>query len=82
METGDTILLPDGWALTYPKKEWCIYEKQRRGCATAQWTADKDGINCSLSCSGYGAYSDSSYFPWDLLAQLAETQGYELKKKP
>lgn len=72
---------PEGWIVTYPNKEWCIYERQNRGGSGAEWTADKDGVSCALHCNGYGGYSDSCGFSWALLAELVATQGYELKKK-
>lgn len=72
---------PEGWIVTYPNKEWCVYEKNMIGGREAAWAADKDGVCCDLRCSGYEGYSDGSVFPWSLLAELVATQGYELKKK-
>jgi hypothetical protein len=78
----DQQFKPDGWKVTYPEREWCVYEKNPGGGREAEWSADGEGVNCALRCSGYNGYSDASLFPWTLLAELAATQGYELRKKP
>jgi hypothetical protein len=77
----DSIAKANGWKVTYPEKEWCVYEQELRGGRESEWTADSDGVNCALRCSGYNGYSDASLFPWALLSELAATQGYELRKK-